>query len=303
MKRTYQFVKPTQSVECQLPSGETVTIPVVPGILKHPSPEQLPEILARPAAMQKYTVEALRKAVQTAPDDPLARHNLGAALTLSGDHDGAVRQYREAIRLRPEYVTSHHCLAMMLAKKGANDDALAHFLEAATCDPQFFGAHLGLANLALKTGKHQLAVTHYALAVEIDPRSVAARKGHVVALTKAGKHADAVGSLQKSLKVLPDSMDLAHAAARLSAACPDDRFRDGPNALKLANAVFRTRQSLEHGETLAMALAETGNYDEAKKWQNKAIEMATLHNRGDAVPRLKKNLALYETGKPCRTPW
>ena len=62
MKRTYQFVKPTQSVECQLPSGETVTIPVVPGILKHPSPEQLPEILARPAAMQKYTVEALRKA-------------------------------------------------------------------------------------------------------------------------------------------------------------------------------------------------------------------------------------------------
>jgi hypothetical protein len=62
MKRTYHFVKPMQWVECRLPSGRTVTVPVVPGILKHPTPEQLPGILARPAAMEKYTLEALRKA-------------------------------------------------------------------------------------------------------------------------------------------------------------------------------------------------------------------------------------------------
>ena len=192
---------------------------------------------------------------------------------------------------------------MMLAKNGANDDALTHFREAVAYDPQFFAAHLGLANLALKTEKHQLAVTHYALAVEIDPRSVTARKGHVVALTKAGKHADAVDSLQKSLELLPDNLALAHIAARLSATCPDDRFRDGPNALKLALAVFRSRKSIEHGETLAMAYAETGDYDMAKQWQNKAIELATSAKRDDLTARLKNNLALYESGKPCRTPW
>ena len=49
-------------VECRLPTGRTVTVPVVPGILKHPRPDQLPEILTRPAAMEKYTTEALRKA-------------------------------------------------------------------------------------------------------------------------------------------------------------------------------------------------------------------------------------------------
>ena len=65
MKRTYRFVKPTQRVEYRLPSGKTVTVPVVPGILKHPRPDELPEILTRPAAMEKYTVEALRKAAAT----------------------------------------------------------------------------------------------------------------------------------------------------------------------------------------------------------------------------------------------
>jgi len=49
--------------------------------------------------------------------------------------------------------------------------------------------------------------------------------------------------------------------------------------------------------------AETGNYDQAMQWQKKAIAVATSANRADAMPRLKKNLALYESGKPCRTPW
>jgi hypothetical protein len=62
MKRTYRFVRSTRMVSCRLPSGEQVEIPVIPGILKHPPPEVLPEILARPAAMEKYTEEALRKA-------------------------------------------------------------------------------------------------------------------------------------------------------------------------------------------------------------------------------------------------
>ena len=33
------------------------------------------------------------------------------------------------------------------------------------------------------------------------------------------------------------------------------------------------------------------------------VEEATRQNRRDAIPRLKGNLALYENGKPCRTPW
>jgi hypothetical protein len=98
-------------------------------------------------------------------------------------------------------------------------------------------------------------------------------------------------------------MVLAHTAARLRAACPDDSVRDGAAALPLAQTVFRTYQCIEHAETLAMAFAETGKYGEARKWQKQAIDAAMSENRGDVMPRLKKNLALYEMGKPCREPW
>jgi len=255
------------------------------------------------AGKMTVALKELRKALQANPDNSLARLNLGIVLARSGDRDGAIQQYHEAIRLRPKFALAYRELAAVLTQKGAYDDALPHFIEAVTCDPQQFDAHWGLAELALMTGKHELAVTHYALAVKIDPRHVGVRRGHVVALTTAGRHADALDCLEKSREVLPRSVALAHAAARLWATCPVDELRDGPKALELAQAVFRTRQCIEHAETLAMAFAETGNYDQARQWQNKTIEMATTQNRGDAMPRLKKNLALYENGKPCRTPW
>ncbi len=62
MKRTYRFVESVGAVRCVLGVGREVTLPVFPGILKHPTVDELRELLQRPAVAQKYTVQALRKA-------------------------------------------------------------------------------------------------------------------------------------------------------------------------------------------------------------------------------------------------
>jgi len=62
MKRTYRFAGGTGSVTCRLPDGTSVTLPVVPGILKHPTPESLAPLLVQPDVARKYTQEALRHA-------------------------------------------------------------------------------------------------------------------------------------------------------------------------------------------------------------------------------------------------
>ena len=61
MKRTFTFAAPMGTVSASL-AGALVEIPVFPGILKHPRPEDLPRLLERPAALRKYTLEALRVA-------------------------------------------------------------------------------------------------------------------------------------------------------------------------------------------------------------------------------------------------
>jgi hypothetical protein len=62
MKRSYRFVESVGTVKCTLGPGQEVTLPVFPGILKHPSIDELLELLTRPAVARKYTIQALRKA-------------------------------------------------------------------------------------------------------------------------------------------------------------------------------------------------------------------------------------------------
>ena len=62
MRRTYTFARSEGIVRCRLPTGETVALPVVTGILKHLDADRLRERLAHPEIARRYTREALRVA-------------------------------------------------------------------------------------------------------------------------------------------------------------------------------------------------------------------------------------------------
>jgi len=62
MRRTLRFAKSIGKTTCELSPGNEITVPVIPGILKHPRPEELPTLLSRPSVVRKYTMLALAKA-------------------------------------------------------------------------------------------------------------------------------------------------------------------------------------------------------------------------------------------------
>jgi hypothetical protein len=62
MKRTNRFVQSLGVAICLLPSGEEIRVPIVPGILKHPTAEALAKMLEQPDVVRKYTITALQKA-------------------------------------------------------------------------------------------------------------------------------------------------------------------------------------------------------------------------------------------------
>ncbi len=62
MKRTYKFAEKEGTTQCTLTTGETVSLPIFQGILKHPPAKSLPQLLQKPAVARKYTMLALQKA-------------------------------------------------------------------------------------------------------------------------------------------------------------------------------------------------------------------------------------------------
>jgi hypothetical protein len=79
--------------------------------------------------------------------------------------------------------------------------------------------------------------------------------------------------------------------------------RDGRRALALTQKLVKTDHSTEVGETLAMALAETGRFSEASSLQRELIAAARSAGRSDLAAQLEENLRLYESRRACRTPW
>src|SRR4029079_1188952 len=106
-----------------------------------------------------------------------------------------------------------------------------------------------------------------------------------------------------SMKAFPDQVIFTHGLARLLATSPDDAVRDGPRAMTLVQDLVKRGRTLELGETMAMTLAELGQYDQAASIQRDVMKSAERAGLPSMAKRLAKNLALYEHRQPCRTPW
>ena len=65
----------------------------------------------------------------------------------------------------------------------------------------------------------------------------------------------------------------------------------------------RLRAAIAVAETMAMALAERGQFTQAVEWQRLAMSGATEAGHREVAQRMAANLALYERETPCRTPW
>jgi tetratricopeptide (TPR) repeat protein len=248
--------------------------------------------------------EYLRKAVALAPTRASPRHKLGTALFYLGDRRGASEQFQEAVRLSPGFAPAHYALGVVHEEAGEHTQAIESFSAAVKSEPVHVDARLGLADALRRSGQFEPSLSEYDRIVRIDPSAVKARFGYAAALIRLNRYQKAGDRLAEAMDLYPNEFSFARAAARLLAAAPDSRVRNGRRAMELAQALLsRQPRTIDLTETMAMAAAEVGQFSDAVRMQREAIEVATRMGRRDVVDRLADNLKQYEAGRPCRTPW
>jgi len=170
--------------------------------------------------------------------------------------------------------------------------------------PDIVEARLQLAEALRASGAFEASLAQYKQAATLDPRAAEIQFGYAMALIALDRYQEARSLLAEDMSVFPDQPGFAEALARLLAAAPDDRIRDGRRALAIVQSLPRSRQpTIVLAETTAMALAELGQYAEAAKWQRDSIAAARQAGRVDLLQDMANKLSLYEHGKPCRMPW
>jgi tetratricopeptide (TPR) repeat protein len=245
-----------------------------------------------------------RRGLELEPNHASLRHRLGTALFMMGDHRGARAEFEEALRVAPDFSRAHYSLGVLAASDGRHDEAIRSFTAAVAHQDDYVDARLRLAASLRAVQRPGESLDHYQRVLSVHPANVDARMGHALALVQLGRYAEARDRLDAAVQAYPAERAFTHALARLLAAAPDDRVRDGNRSLMLVRQLLQNQQRPpDLGETMAMALAELGQYQQAAGIQRDLIAGGEKAGAHQIVRRLTENLRRYERGEPCRTPF
>ncbi len=248
-------------------------------------------------------VAAFRRGLELDPADAELRHRLGTALYLRGDARTARAELERAAAEAPELPQTHYSLGVLLQGDGRHREAAERFAAALRARSSYTEARLRLAWSLRRSGDPEGALAEYRQVSRMNPDLVEAAFGEAMALVVLRRWGDARARLEQAVEAYPDDPGAAHALARLLAAAPDERVRDGARALAMVDRLASRGRTLDLGETMAMALAEVGAYARAAALQRDLVTGAGRAGLTEVSRRLQDNLRRYERGAACRTPW
>jgi protein O-mannosyl-transferase len=210
------------------------------------------------------------QSVKYNPDNIEARWNYGYALVLQKDYGGAEAQYLAALKINPRDGVANRMYARLLQSQGRNAEAIRHYQISVSFSPNI-DTCLNLANLDYVSGNWDRAAM----------------------------------DLRRALSFKPDpakEVEVLNNLAWVLATCPDGAVRNGIEAIRDAEKACRlTGFKLSNNvNTLAAAYAEAGRFPDAITTAEMALRLAADAGDNQSVATIRKLLAQYQAGKPCR---
>ena len=277
------------------------------------SPESLGPLVERSkihAQQRKFdaAIDDLSQALAMDPGNIAVLLLRAGADQEKGDKPKALADLDEAARLKPDVPLVIRTRAMFLAESNRLDDAVAELEKLVKRDPKDALTLLQLSMLYGAKKNWTKAIETDRAVLALDPAEWHALRGLGDAMLNTGHHAEAIAYYEKAIKLEPKDDGILNNLAWVLSTSPDDKLRNGRRAIQLATEACKlTEYKVPHIlSTLAAAYAETGDFDTAVKWSNKAVELAnsakkdSKENDQETKDALKKELERYKAKKPTR---
>jgi protein O-mannosyl-transferase len=239
-------------------------------------------------------------AAKVTKDNYVAHYNLSVILSTRGRMDEALLHAAEALRINPQ---GHRPLFVIgQAHEWQNDvpAAISNYQRCVDAEPDWHAARKALANALSKQGAFDAANAHFLKLIEVTPGDADVYVGLAQISVKRREAEAAIKHYRRALELKPDSPAILNNLAWLLATYPDARFRNGPEAVRLAERacdVSRRKLPFLLG-TLAAAYAEAGRFSEAVHTADEARQLAAAGGDNAIAEANAKLLELYRANTP-----
>jgi tetratricopeptide (TPR) repeat protein len=235
-------------------------------------------------------------------DNATAHLNLGAALEADGKPAPALAEYQRVLQLDPLRYEAWNDIAKLLYEMGRPEEALPYCQRAIQLNPKQATVHNSLGLILAKLDRLDEAMAEFSLAAQLDTNYASPHFQMGQIFLKQGHGAQALDQFHAALQLDPDNIPVLICIVRVLASNEDAQIRNGGEALALARRTnYLIGQPQIVGlDTMAMAYAEAGHFDEATQAEQQAIFLARTNSSMEDVASLQKRLQLYKVHQPWR---
>ena len=243
-------------------------------------------------------IEDLDRAVKIEPED-IAALLFRAQVRLERDELELARgDVDRVLRIQPALPQAFLLRSIISASEEKYTEAIDDVNKLLRFDPKNAQLRLQLGTYLMGDQRPRKAIEVFSGILEDEPDNWMAMRSRGDALLNVGKHAEALKDYEAALKVEPENSGVLNNLAWVLATSPEDELRDGKRSIELGTKACEvTEYKAGHIlSTLAAGYAETGDFETALKWSQKAVELG----KEDDLEQLKNEVESYKQKKPWR---
>lgn len=246
----------------------------------------------------KRAVADFTQALELEPETAAAHLGRGQAQLKLGKFEQAIGDFSEAVRLAPWDWQPWYRRGLARTARKEHEQAAADFTEAIRVAPELADPYLQRARAYTQLGQLDRAITDYTELIRLNSASALAYNLRARLHGRLGNYSLAVADHLRASELDAGNAFTHSDLAWLWATCPDDAVRDGRRAVEAGRKACEMTdwKRAECLDALAAAHAESGRFDEAIQWAERALELARESERAAYRGRLDA----YRQGQPWR---
>ncbi len=237
--------------------------------------------------------------IRLEPNKALAYCHRASAWEKKGNADKAIADCDDALRLHPKNAWAFNLRGFMWSKKRNHEKAIHDYTEAIGIDVRYGIAYLNRGNSLASQNKLDDAIKDFTQVSRLEPKNFWAYYNRGNALRRKGDIENALKDYEEAIRIHPMDPAGYNQLAWVLATCSEANVRNGAKAVEYAKQACELSgwKNGDYIDSLAAAYAESGDFQEAIKWQQNAIE---LGKKTQLTFNRPKRLELYKQDKPYR---